>query len=74
METYRKWTLLLEKMTLNQCHGCIKLEEHIKLAKDIKKLKEEVNDLKFKISDEALQQMPDFQFRVHFPFSEFSSQ
>lgn len=66
VETYYKWTRLLEKMTLNQCHGCIKLEEHIKLAKDIKKHKEEVDDLRFKISDEALQQMPDFQGRVHF--------
>ncbi|KAF7833739.1 DExH-box ATP-dependent RNA helicase DExH11 isoform X2 [Senna tora] len=64
VETYRKWTQLLDKMALNQCHGCIKLEEHIKLAREIKKHKEEVNDLQYKISDEALKQMPDFQFRI----------
>ena len=64
VETYHKWTRLLEKMTKNQCHGCIKLEEHIKLAREIKKHKEEVNALQFQMSDEALQQMPDFQGRV----------
>ncbi|XP_028758760.1 DExH-box ATP-dependent RNA helicase DExH11 isoform X1 [Neltuma alba] len=64
VETYHKWTKLLEKMTLNQCHGCIKLEEHIKLAKEIQKHKQEVIDLQFKISDEALQQMPEFQGRI----------
>lgn len=66
MDTYREWTKLFDKMTRNPCHGCIKLEEHIKIAKDIQKHKEEVNDLQFQISDEALQHMPDFQGRVHF--------
>ncbi|KAI4305143.1 hypothetical protein L6164_028529 [Bauhinia variegata] len=62
--SYEKWNMLLEKMAKNPCHGCIKLEEHIKLAKEIKKHKEEVNALEFQISDEALQQMPDFQYRI----------
>ncbi|KAK7305341.1 hypothetical protein VNO77_43246 [Canavalia gladiata] len=62
--TYHKWTRLLEKMSQNQCHGCIKLEEHLKLAKEIKKHKEEVYALQFQMSDEALQQMPDFQGRI----------
>ncbi|KAE9591144.1 hypothetical protein Lal_00039818 [Lupinus albus] len=62
--TYRKWTRLLEKMSQNPCHGCIKLEEHLMLAKEVKKHTEEVVDLQFKISDEALQQMPDFQGRI----------
>lgn len=64
VEAYNKWHSLLQKMTQNKCHGCIKLEEHIKLAKEIKSHKEEVSALKFQMSDEALQQMPDFQGRV----------
>lgn len=65
VEVYNKWTSLLQKMAKNKCHGCIKLEEHIKLAREIKRHKEEVNALQFEMSDEALQQMPDFQGRVH---------
>lgn len=64
VETYNKWTNLLQNMAKNKCHGCTKLEEHIKLAREIRKHKEEVNALKFQMSDEALQQMPDFQGRV----------
>ncbi|CAB4282330.1 unnamed protein product [Prunus armeniaca] len=50
-------------MAKNNCHGCTKLEEHIILAREIKRHKEEVNALKYEMSDEALQQMPDFQGR-----------
>ncbi|KAL1370055.1 hypothetical protein AAHE18_01G032100 [Arachis hypogaea] len=64
VQTYHKWTKLLEKMSQNPCHGCIKLEEHLKLAKEMKKHKEEVHALQFQISDDALQQMPDFQGRI----------
>ncbi|XP_058198935.1 DExH-box ATP-dependent RNA helicase DExH11 [Rhododendron vialii] len=64
VEAYYKWHSLLQKMTQNKCHGCVKLEEHIKLAKEIKSHKEEVSTLKFQMSDEALQQMPDFQGRI----------
>lgn len=64
VETYRKWTKLLEKMSQNQCNGCIKLAEHLKLAKEIKAHKEEVCSLQYQMSDEALQQMPDFQGRI----------
>lgn len=66
VEAYNKWNRLLEEMAKNKCHGCVKLEEHIKLAKEVKRHKEEVNSLKFQMSDEALQQMPDFQGRVCF--------
>lgn len=59
-------------MAKNKCHGCIKLEEHIKLAREIKRHSEEVNALKYQMSDEALQQMPDFQGRVHFHDSHIS--
>ncbi|OMO90526.1 hypothetical protein COLO4_19087 [Corchorus olitorius] len=64
VETYYKWTHLLQKMSENKCHECIKLEEHIKLAREIKKHKEEVNALEFQLSNEALQQMPEFQGRI----------
>ncbi|KAH9661754.1 DExH-box ATP-dependent RNA helicase DExH11 [Citrus sinensis] len=64
VEAYYKWAGLLRKMAANKCHGCIKLEEHIKLAKENKRHKDEVNTLKFQMSDEALQQMPDFQGRI----------
>ncbi|KAK8598558.1 hypothetical protein V6N13_094525 [Hibiscus sabdariffa] len=64
VETYYKWTHLLQKMSENKCHECIKLEEHIVLAREIKKHKEEVNALEFELSNEALQQMPEFQGRI----------
>ncbi|VVA40985.1 Hypothetical predicted protein [Prunus dulcis] len=56
VETYYKWTNLLQKMANNKCYGCTKLEEHISLAREIKRHKEEVNALKYEMSDEALQQ------------------
>lgn len=64
VEAYKDLTDISLKMVANKCHGCIKLGEHLKLAAEIKKHKEEVNSLKFQMSDEALQQMPDFQGRV----------
>ncbi|KAH9701583.1 DExH-box ATP-dependent RNA helicase DExH11 [Citrus sinensis] len=64
VEAYYKWAGLLRKMAANKCHGCIKLEEHMKLTKENKRHKDEVNTLKFQMSDEALQQMPDFQGRI----------
>lgn len=65
---YDKWNTLLKKMTENKCHGCIKLAEHMKIAEEIMKHKEKVKELKFKMSDEALQQMPEFQGRVRCKF------
>lgn len=65
VEMYYKWENLLRKMSENKCHGCIKLQEHIKLAEEIKRHKEEVDKLEYQMSDEALQQMPDFQGRVN---------
>ncbi|GAB4824491.1 Antiviral helicase ski2 [Ancistrocladus abbreviatus] len=64
VEVYYKWNWLLQKMAENKCHGCIKLDEHIKLVREIFRHREEVNALKFQMSDEALQQMPDFQGRI----------
>ncbi|KAI3450303.1 hypothetical protein Pfo_006968 [Paulownia fortunei] len=64
VEDYYKWTNLLQKMAQSKCHGCVKLEENIKLARELKRNREEVNALKFQMSDEALQQMPDFQGRI----------
>lgn len=65
VDKYCKRITLLQKMTENKCHGCIKLAEHMKSAEEIMKHKEKVDELKFKMSDEALQQMPEFQGRVH---------
>ena len=64
METYYKWTSLLQKMSMNKCHGCVKLDEHMKLAREIRKHKKDLKDLEFQMSDEALLQMPAFQGRV----------
>ncbi|KAL4188447.1 hypothetical protein AMTRI_Chr08g160190 [Amborella trichopoda] len=61
---YNKYNNLLQKMAQSKCHGCIKLEQHIALLKEQTKHIEEVNALKFEMSDEALQQMPDFQGRI----------
>ncbi|KAL3365202.1 hypothetical protein AABB24_010383, partial [Solanum stoloniferum] len=61
---YYKWNNLLQKMAQNKCHGCIKLDEHMKLAKELELHRAEVNALRFEMSDEALQQMPDFQGRI----------
>lgn len=64
VEDYYTWTNLLQKMSGSKCHGCVKLEENIKLARELKRHKEEVNNLRYQMSDEALKQMPDFQGRV----------
>lgn len=64
VEAYKKWNSLLQNMAENKCHGCIKLDEHMKLAKEIFKHRKEVHDLQFQMSDEALKQMPDFQGRI----------
>lgn len=64
VEAYYIWNSLLQKMAQNKCHGCIKLNENIKIARELKWHREEVNALKFQMSDEALQQMPAFQGRV----------
>ncbi|KAK6935765.1 Ski2, N-terminal domain [Dillenia turbinata] len=64
VDAYNKWNGLLQKMAQNKCHGCVRFEEHIKVAKELKRHKDEVNALKFQMSDEALQQMPEFQGRI----------
>ncbi|XP_068638074.1 DExH-box ATP-dependent RNA helicase DExH11 [Aristolochia californica] len=64
VQMYHTWNSLLQRMSQNKCHGCIKLQEHMMLVKERNRHKEEVNALKFQMSDEALQQMPDFQGRI----------
>ncbi|KAL6565185.1 Antiviral helicase ski2 [Orobanche minor] len=64
VEDYYKLTNLLKNMAESKCHGCVKLEGNIKLAQELNRHKEEVKALKFQMSDEALQQMPDFQGRI----------
>ncbi|CAN1329093.1 DExH-box ATP-dependent RNA helicase DExH11 [Linum perenne] len=64
VEAYGKWTNLIQKMSMNKCHGCIKLNDHMTLAKKMKSHKDEVDALKYEVSDEALKQMPDFQGRI----------
>lgn len=61
---YDTYNRLLQKMAENKCHGCIKLQDHMTLLKELNEHKEEVNKLKYQMSDEALQQMPYFQGRV----------
>ncbi|KAG8069798.1 hypothetical protein GUJ93_ZPchr0006g44661 [Zizania palustris] len=64
VENYHAYQRLLKKMSENKCHGCIKLKEHIALMKEQKKYKDQLNELKYQMSDEALQQMPEFQGRI----------
>ncbi|KAG1365844.1 DExH-box ATP-dependent RNA helicase DExH11 [Cocos nucifera] len=64
VERYHAYNRLLQRMAENKCHGCIKLKENMMLIKEQKRHKEEVNALKYQMSDEALQQMPDFQGRI----------
>ncbi|EPS71923.1 hypothetical protein M569_02832, partial [Genlisea aurea] len=64
VEAYYRWTNLSRKMAQNKCHGCVKLEEHMTLARESKQHEEEINALKFQMSDEALLHMPDFQGRI----------
>lgn len=64
VEGYRRRQSFLETMAQNKCHKCPKLQEHFSLMKTQHTLKERVKQLKFELSDAALQQMPDFQQRV----------
>ncbi|PKA51999.1 DEAD-box ATP-dependent RNA helicase ISE2, chloroplastic [Apostasia shenzhenica] len=64
VESYHIYNEILQMMAANKCHGCIKLKEHLRLLKEQKRHKDEVDVLKYQMSDEALQQMPDFQGRI----------
>ncbi|KAL3685939.1 hypothetical protein R1sor_003961 [Riccia sorocarpa] len=64
VEKYRKRSVLLSKMAQNKCHRCPKLQEHYVTVKNQHLLQERVKQLKFELSDAALQQMPDFQQRI----------
>ncbi|CAN6471442.1 unnamed protein product [Victoria cruziana] len=63
-EDYQTLNMLLVKIDQSRCSGCTKLREHIILLKEQHKNREEVNALRYQMSDEALQQMPDFQGRI----------
>lgn len=64
VENYHAYHRLLQNMSENKCHGCIKLKEHMALMKEQKVYKDQMNELKYLMSDEALQQMPEFQGRI----------
>ncbi|OEL22541.1 DExH-box ATP-dependent RNA helicase DExH11 [Dichanthelium oligosanthes] len=64
VESYHAYHRLLQKMSENKCHGCIKLKEHMSLMREQKMYKDQLNELKYQMSDEALQQMPEFQGRI----------
>ncbi|KAE8807411.1 Helicase SKI2W [Hordeum vulgare] len=64
VKRYHAHNNLLEEMSKNKCHGCIKLKEHKILMKDQKVHKDRLDQLKYQMSDEALQQMPQFQGRI----------
>uniref|UniRef100_A0A453NED5 ATP-dependent RNA helicase Ski2/MTR4 C-terminal domain-containing protein n=8 Tax=Aegilops tauschii subsp. strangulata TaxID=200361 RepID=A0A453NED5_AEGTS len=64
VKRYHAHNNLLEEMSKNKCHGCIKLKEHKSMMKDQKMHKDELDQLKYQMSDEALQQMPQFQGRI----------
>lgn len=64
VERYYSYNKLLQRMSENKCHGCVKLKEHLVWAKEQGRHKEELDVLKYQLSDEALQQMPDFQGRI----------
>ncbi|KAJ1277977.1 hypothetical protein BS78_04G044500 [Paspalum vaginatum] len=64
VESYRAYQRLLQKMSENKCHGCIKLKEHISLMREQQKYKDQLIELQFQMSDEALQHMPEFQGRI----------
>jgi antiviral helicase SKI2 len=64
VEQYRRRQSLLEVMAQNKCHRCPKLQEHYTLMRNQQQLKERVKQLKYELSDAALQQMPDFQQRI----------
>lgn len=64
VKRYHAHNNLLEEMSKNKCHGCIKLKEHKSMMKDQKVHKDELDQLKYQMSDEALQQMPQFQGRI----------
>ncbi|VFQ91379.1 unnamed protein product [Cuscuta campestris] len=64
VEAYHKWSNLLQDMSQSKCHGCVKLDEHIELARQMKGYKDELKSLEYEMSDDALQQMPDFLGRI----------
>ncbi|KAK1298896.1 hypothetical protein QJS10_CPB14g01721 [Acorus calamus] len=64
VEKYHRYNSLLQEMADNKCHGCIKLQEHVILVKELMKHRDEINKLRYQISDEALSKMPDFQGRI----------
>lgn len=69
VEIYLARQQLLDKMARNQCHRCVKLNEHYNMVKAQFDLKEKLNQIMYNLSDAALGKMPDFQQRVSEPLS-----
>eukprot|EP01117_Protostelium_nocturnum_P003499 TRINITY_DN1455_c0_g4_i1.p1 TRINITY_DN1455_c0_g4~~TRINITY_DN1455_c0_g4_i1.p1 ORF type:complete len:1331 (-),score=569.99 TRINITY_DN1455_c0_g4_i1:196-4188(-) len=55
---------LSKKMTISKCHQCPKLPEQYALMSRYSKIRSKVNVLKFALSDDNLQLMPEFQTRL----------
>ncbi|PRP78199.1 hypothetical protein PROFUN_13996 [Planoprotostelium fungivorum] len=55
---------LAKKMVASKCHQCPKLSEQYSLMSRYAKIKSKVNILRFALSDENLQLMPEFQTRL----------
>ncbi|EFJ37244.1 hypothetical protein SELMODRAFT_403447 [Selaginella moellendorffii] len=64
VEKYKKKQAITELMAQNKCHRCPKLQEHYSIIKSRQLLRDRVDKLKFDVSDNALQQMPEFQRRM----------
>lgn len=64
VQEYQKRQTLLQRMAQNQCHGCPKLQENYNIVHNRRILKEKLGKLRYEMSDDALQQMPDFQQRI----------
>lgn len=57
-------TGLLESMYENKCHGCSKLEVHYAMSDLNRRLSSTMAELKFSLSDESLELMPEFESRL----------
>ena len=63
-DKYRRREALAAELALNPCHNCALLPEHFSALRSRHAVQAEVEELQHKLSDAALQQMPDFHQRV----------
>uniref|UniRef100_A0A6T7WV57 ATP-dependent RNA helicase Ski2/MTR4 C-terminal domain-containing protein n=1 Tax=Pyramimonas obovata TaxID=1411642 RepID=A0A6T7WV57_9CHLO len=64
VEAYQVRQQYLSEMAKFQCHQCPKLPEQYALIAKRRQLAERVRELQYRMSDQALQQMPDYHMRV----------